>query len=74
MGSLGDRQKQPQACAMKNGLPFFPSGIWEIWHHPAGVDIRNFAIVTCAPNKLMATIYDRMLIILLRKGYERCCP
>ncbi|SCB62245.1 SOS response associated peptidase (SRAP) [Rhizobium aethiopicum] len=43
----------------------------EIWHHPAGIDIRNFAIVTCAPNKMMAAIRDRMPVILHRKDYER---
>ncbi|ANL73013.1 hypothetical protein AMC83_CH03058 [Rhizobium phaseoli] len=65
------KNKQPYAIAMKDGSPFALAGIWDIWHHPAGLDIRNFAIVTCAANKLVGTIHDRMPVILHRKDYQR---
>lgn len=65
------KNSQPFAISMKDGSPFALAGVWEIWHHPAGLDIRNFAIVTCAANKMMAKIQDRMPVILHRKDYQR---
>ncbi|MEH7872295.1 SOS response-associated peptidase [Rhizobium laguerreae] len=65
------RKTQPYAVAMKDRLPFALAGISAIWRHPAGIDILNFAILTCAPNEMMATIHDRMPVILHRKDYDR---
>lgn len=66
------KNKQPYAIAMKDGSPFVLAGIWETWKDPdTGIEIRNFAIVTCPPNEMMATIHDRMPVILHRKDYER---
>lgn len=65
------RKKQPYAIAMADGSPFALAGIWERWKDPAGVEIRNFAIITCAPNSMMATIHDRMPVVLHREDYER---
>ncbi|XUR38689.1 Abasic site processing protein (plasmid) [Rhizobium leguminosarum bv. trifolii] len=56
---------------MKDGLPFALAGISEIWSHPSGIDILNFAVLTCAPNEMMATIHDRMPVILHRNDYAR---
>ncbi|MBY2946984.1 SOS response-associated peptidase [Rhizobium leguminosarum] len=65
------RRSQPYAIAMKDGLPFALAGISEIWSHPSGIDILNFAVLTCAPNEMMATIHDRMPVILHRNDYAR---
>jgi hypothetical protein len=56
---------------MKDGLPFALAGISEIWSHPSGIDILNFAVLTFAPNEMMATIHDRMPVILHRNDYAR---
>ncbi|SCB62305.1 SOS response associated peptidase (SRAP) [Rhizobium aethiopicum] len=66
-----NQNKQPYAIAMKDGAPFALAGLWEIWHHPVGLDIRNFAIVTSAPNQMMAAIHDRMPVVLQQKDYDR---
>ncbi|MGO8586740.1 SOS response-associated peptidase family protein, partial [Rhizobium ruizarguesonis] len=56
---------------MADGPPFALAGIWEIWRRPEGVEVRNFAIVTCEPNAMMAQIPDRMPVVLHREDYGR---
>ncbi|ANL89010.1 SOS response-associated peptidase [Rhizobium phaseoli] len=64
-------KKQPYAIAMKDRSMFALAGIWEIWRHPAGIDIRSFAVVTCPANEMMATIHDRMPVVLRPEDYRR---
>jgi putative SOS response-associated peptidase YedK len=41
------------------------AGLWETWKSPAsGEEISTCTIMTCAPNKSMAEIHDRMPVIL----------
>jgi len=64
--------KQPYAIAMKDGLPFALAAIWESWRHPDTDEIvRTFCIITCPANALVATIHDRMPVIIPPEAYER---
>jgi putative SOS response-associated peptidase YedK len=66
------KKKQPYAIAMKSGEPFATAGIWEVYADKVtGELIRTLAIVTCEPNKLLATIHDRMPVILAAEDYMR---
>ncbi|TLX14482.1 SOS response-associated peptidase [Rhizobium sp. MHM7A] len=65
------KNKQPYAIAMKDGSAFALAGIWESWKDENGISMRNFAIVTCESNEMMAEIHDRMPVILHREDYER---
>lgn len=66
------KNKQPYAIAMADDSPFALAGIWDTWRDPTtGVEIRNFAAITCPPNEMMATIHDRMPVILHRGDYDR---
>ncbi|MBA8905479.1 SOS response-associated peptidase [Aminobacter ciceronei] len=66
------KDKQPYAIAMKDGSPFALAGIVDLWRNPeTGELLRSFAIVTCSPNELMATIHDRMPVILAPVDYQR---
>ncbi|MBP2443786.1 putative SOS response-associated peptidase YedK [Rhizobium leguminosarum] len=66
------KNKQPYAIAMADDSPFALAGIADTWRDPAtGADMRNFAVVTCPPNEMMASIHDRMPVILHREDYER---
>ncbi|MER8410050.1 SOS response-associated peptidase [Mesorhizobium sp. M1342] len=66
------KKKQPYAIAMKDDDPFAMAGIWEEYADKAtGELIRTFAVVTCEPNTLMATIHDRMPVILAPADYMR---
>lgn len=66
------KNKQPYAIAMDSGEPFCLAAIWQDWRNPATSDqIRSFCIITCEPNEMMATIHDRMPVILQREDYDR---
>ncbi|PDS29332.1 SOS response-associated peptidase [Rhizobium phaseoli] len=62
---------QPHAVALKDRSTFALAGIWEVWRHPVGIDIRTFAVATCAPNDTIATIHNRMPVVLRPEDYER---
>ena len=67
-------KKQPYALAMADGRPFCLAGIWESRTDPdarPGTAPKTFAIVTCPPNDLVATIHDRMPVILHPQDYAR---
>ena len=60
------------ALTMKDGSAFCIVGIWETRRVPETViEQRTFALVTCEPNSLVATIHDRMPVILRRENYAR---
>jgi len=40
------------------------AGLWETRRSPAGERVHSFAIVTTAPNGLLAELHDRMPVIL----------
>jgi putative SOS response-associated peptidase YedK len=66
------KNKQPYAIAMESGEAFALAGLWESWRDPqTGLDQRTFTIVTCEPNEMMATIHDRMPVILHPEDYDR---
>lgn len=66
------KNKQPYAIAMASGEPFCLAAIWQAWRNPAtGDQMRSFCIITCEPNEMMATIHDRMPVILQREDYDR---
>jgi putative SOS response-associated peptidase YedK len=57
------RPKQPYFFQLKDEAPFAFAGIWDKWQ---GNDrsITSCAIITTTPNELLATIHDRMPVIL----------
>jgi putative SOS response-associated peptidase YedK len=58
------RDKQPFAVALGNrGLMTF-AGLWETWRAPDDSTVKSFTIITTRPNALVATIHDRMPVIL----------
>ena len=66
------RNKRPYAIAMEDGSPFAPAAIWETWRDPAtGEDIMTFCVLTCEPNEMMATIHNRMPVIVHPTDYDR---
>jgi putative SOS response-associated peptidase YedK len=59
-------------CRALSGEPFAMAGIWEVYADKlTGELIRTFAIAPCVPNQLMATIHDRMPVILAPEDYMR---
>jgi putative SOS response-associated peptidase YedK len=66
------KDKQPYAIAMKSGEPFALAAIWEMWRDPkTEEDIKTFTVLTCEPNEMMATIHNRMPVVLHSADYGR---
>lgn len=59
-----DGKKQPYFIQMVDYSPMCLAGLWESWKAPDGSEMETFAILTTAANKLVATIHDRMPVIL----------
>ena len=58
------KERQPYAVALADRRLMALAGLWETWRSPAGERVRSFAIVTTAPNALLAELHDRMPVIL----------
>jgi len=60
--------KQPWYISLKSGEPMEFAGLWETWRGAGEVkgegDVTSCCISTTAANELMATIHDRMPVIL----------
>jgi len=62
--------KQPWAVRSKSGEPFALAGLWSRWRDPeSGAEIDSCTIVTTTPNELVATLHDRMPVIVPREAY-----
>jgi len=64
-----DDGKQPMFIHLKDKQVFAFAGLWEVWHSPEGDEIRSATILTTEPNDFMATIHNRMPVILRRGDY-----
>ena len=60
----GSKTRIPHFIYMKDRQPFAFAGLRDEWHSPDGGLLRTTAIITVAPNELMAPIHDRMPAIL----------
>jgi putative SOS response-associated peptidase YedK len=67
----GSKTKIPHFIHLKTGKPFAFAGLWDEWHSPEGSSIKSCTIVTTTPNKLMASIHNRMPVILHPKDYAQ---
>jgi putative SOS response-associated peptidase YedK len=65
-------QREPYYITSNDGSPLALAGLWSSWR-PAGDDgppLRTCAIVTTAPNELMAPIHNRMPLIVPRGSWD----
>jgi len=63
--------KHPFYIHRRDGSPFAFAGIWERWEGIAGEAVETCAILTTAPNGLLAPLHDRMPVILSPAAYDR---
>jgi putative SOS response-associated peptidase YedK len=56
--------KVPFAVARRDGMPVVFAGMWEEWHSPEGERILTFATITIDANGPVASIQDRVPVIL----------
>jgi len=63
------QSKVPHFIRLKSGEPFVFAGLWEHWQSPDGSELKSTTIITTSPNELMASIHNRMPVILPRHAY-----
>ena len=64
-------EKRPYTVDLANGKMFALAGLWDAWKDKDGRWLQSYAIVTTAANELMASIHDRMPVILRPRDYDR---
>jgi putative SOS response-associated peptidase YedK len=64
-----DGRKQPYHVGMADGVPFAMAGIWEYWARPGAPAMVSCALVVTQANELMASIHDRMPVIVAPEDY-----
>lgn len=62
--------KVPMYIHVEEHRPFAFAGLWEIWRGEGGEVIRSCTILTTTPNSLMASIHERMPVILSLEDYD----
>lgn len=68
---INSKTKQPHHVTVEGADVFGLAGLWELWQDPAGNELETCAVLTCAPNEMMADIYGRMPVILDPNQYDR---
>lgn len=63
--------KQPVLFRMKDEGPFAFAGLWDRWEGPEGRVIESCTLLTTEPNELVASVHDRMPVILPPEAYAR---
>jgi putative SOS response-associated peptidase YedK len=59
-----NRKKVPHYVRLKSGKPFGFAGLYNYWNSPEGDKICGCAIITTEANDLVASIHDRMPVIM----------
>jgi putative SOS response-associated peptidase YedK len=67
----GMKSKVPHFIRLKSGAPFAFAGLWEHWQSTDGSEVRSATIVTTEPNALMASLHNRMPVILKANTYAQ---
>jgi putative SOS response-associated peptidase YedK len=60
----GQRTKRPCLIDRVDGSPLWFAGLWDRWLAPDGVLLETCSILTTSANSLLATIHDRMPVLL----------
>ncbi len=66
----GGSPRLPWRFTLRTGQPFALAGLWERWQSPDGSEIRSCTILTTAANELVATVHERMPVILPPAAYD----
>jgi putative SOS response-associated peptidase YedK len=65
-----DGGKQPYFITSANGEPLGLAGLWESWSGPNGEELESCTILTTDANEAVATLHDRMPVILMPEDYD----
>jgi len=63
--------RQPFLIHRVDGAPLALAGLWSAWRDPVTEQVqRTFTILTTTPNELIATLHDRMPVILEPRDWD----
>ena len=62
-------RKVPLYVHLKDGSPMCFAGLWDHWKSPEGETIESCTILTTSSNKLVASLHERMPVILHPEEY-----
>ena len=54
----------PMLFKLNSGEPFVFAGLWDAWKKPDGQTLRTYTIVTTEPNEMLASVHNRMPVML----------
>jgi putative SOS response-associated peptidase YedK len=64
--------RQPYRIVRRDGQPLALAGLWSGWKDPATETVRRtFTIITSTPNEAVATLHDRMPVIVTADAWDR---
>lgn len=63
--------KTPYFIRLKSGQPFTFAGLWDEWSASDGSLVKSCTIITTEPNALMATLHNRMPVILPPSAHDQ---
>ena len=66
----GSKQKIPNFIHLSARQPFAFAGLWDEWLAPDGSMVRSCTLITTEPNQLLASIHNRMPVILPARAYD----
>lgn len=65
------KTRQPMRIVMNNNRAFGIAGLYDVWRSPSdGSELRTATVLTTAPNRLVASMSDRMPVILDAEGID----
>lgn len=65
---VGKKTAIPYRYTLQNKELFSMAGLWEEYEDENGEQFHTFTLITCAANKLVAIVHDRMPVILSREA------
>jgi len=66
-----ERRKQPIYIWLKSREVFGLAGLWDSWQQADGAPLISSTVITTMPNELMATVHNRMPVILTAQALPR---
>lgn len=67
---VSKKKKVPYYFYLQSRDVFAFAGLWDVWHHPDGSEIRSCTIITTSPNELVKPIHNRMPVIIPPNRYQ----
>ena len=65
-----EQGKQPFCIRLKDEELFAFAGLYDVWHDADGNELYSYTVITTVPNELVASIHNRMPVILRQEDED----